>query len=159
MGPALDRLGCEGGNPHAPQGDDFEQGAGLVERRLAQAQGGVHVEMGVHEGRRHKMAGGVDLLAGGRLDGRRNLGDAAVHDGDVNPMSPGDFNGDGIVDGVDLLKWQREDGSPVGLIEWENNYGNDYTLAAVTAAVPEPSGLTLFAAGLLGMAYRRQKQA
>ncbi len=72
---------------------------------------------------------------------------------------PGDFNGDLLVNGADFLKWQREDGTSSGLLEWEANYGNDYALAAATASVPEPSSLALFAAGLLGMGYRRQKQA
>jgi hypothetical protein len=62
---------------------------------------------------------------------------------------PGDFNGDLIVDGADFLKWQREDGSPASLLEWEASYGNDYALAAASAAVPEPS--TLLLASLTGV--------
>ena len=77
----------------------------------------------------------------------------------VPELNPGDFNGDLIVDGDDFLKWQREDGTPASLLEWETSYGNDYALAAVTAAVPEPSSFALIAVGLLGMGYRRQKQA
>jgi hypothetical protein len=63
----------------------------------------------------------------------------------------GDFNGDLIVDGADFLKWQREDGSPASLLEWETNYGNDYALAAASAAVPEPS--TLLLASLAGLLF------
>ncbi|KKK68018.1 hypothetical protein LCGC14_2948280, partial [marine sediment metagenome] len=40
MGALLDRLGGEVGLEFAPQGDAFEQGAGFVEPRQAQAQGG-----------------------------------------------------------------------------------------------------------------------
>jgi hypothetical protein len=35
----------------------------------------------------------------------------------------GDFNGDGKVDGQDLLKWQRDGLSQQHLQDWENNYG------------------------------------
>jgi hypothetical protein len=77
----------------------------------------------------------------------------------VPTLDPGDFNDDGVVDGQDFLKWQRDDGSPASLLEWETNYGMVYPLAAVTAAVPEPSSLSLIALGLLGMGYRRLKQA
>ena len=61
-------------------------------------------------------------------------------------VTPGDFNGDGKVDGLDLLIWQRGD-SPLGgtadeLGEWEENFGTSSSLGA-TAGVPEPSSILL----------------
>lgn len=50
--------------------------------------------------------------------------------------TPGDFNGDGNVDGRDFLVWQRN--TSVGnLSDWQTNYGTG-SLGAITA-VPEPS--------------------
>ncbi len=56
----------------------------------------------------------------------------------------GDFNGDGRVDGLDFLKWQRDDGSASGLAAWEANYGA-VSLSATSAAVPEPSSWMMLA--------------
>ena len=70
--------------------------------------------------------------------------------------TPGDFDGDGDVDGTDFLNWQRGDspqgGTPAELIQWEANYGAP-PLAAVTAGVPEPSGILLVfsSAAVLGL--------
>ena len=59
---------------------------------------------------------------------------------------PGDFDGDGDVDGDDFLEWQRTDATAPGLTDWQNNYPT--VLAALSAqAVPEPSSILL----LLGM--------
>ena len=55
------------------------------------------------------------------------------------PGSPGDYNGDGKVDGLDFLTWQSDDASQSGLAEWEANYGN----TSSAASVPEPSAMTL----------------
>jgi hypothetical protein len=74
----------------------------------------------------------------------------------LTPVYLGDFNGDLIVNGADFLKWQRDDGSPAGLLEWETNYGNDYALAAATAAVPEPTTLALALAALCWVVGRRR---
>jgi hypothetical protein len=95
---------------------------------------------------------------GSVLEGMSGVAEGTVRVQMGSPTQPGDFNGDLIVDGADFLKWQREDGTPASLLEWETFYG-DGALSAATASVPEPSGLALFAAGLLGMGYRRQKQA
>lgn len=58
--------------------------------------------------------------------------------------SPGDFDGDGDVDGRDFLAWQRN--PAVGsLASWQTNYGSS-PLSAVSRAVPEP-GTLVFACG------------
>jgi hypothetical protein len=57
----------------------------------------------------------------------------------------GDFNGDGRVDGLDFLLWQR-DSSVGSLSDWQTNYGAGSLTAAV--AVPEPAAWLL----LLGFA-------
>jgi hypothetical protein len=62
---------------------------------------------------------------------------------------PGDFNGDGNVDGRDFLLWQRD--TNIGnLTDWQSNYGTG-GLAAI-AVVPEPGSLllTLLAAAMVG---------
>jgi hypothetical protein len=72
--------------------------------------------------------------------------------------SPGDFDGDGDVDGRDFLVWQRG-GSPSplssgDLAQWQNNYGVG-ELAAVQA-VPEPTGLMLLCVAALPLLARRK---
>ncbi|QEG34327.1 PEP-CTERM sorting domain-containing protein [Bythopirellula goksoeyrii] len=60
----------------------------------------------------------------------------------------GDFDGDGDVDGNDLLVWQRD--STVGnLAEWHSKYGSP-PLASTILAVPEPSTLLLLSLAALG---------
>ncbi len=65
----------------------------------------------------------------------------------VELLTPGDFDGDGDVDGADFLEWQRNDVTPAGLTDWQNNYGTP--LQALAVSVPEPSSvaLILLAAG------------
>lgn len=59
---------------------------------------------------------------------------------------PGDFNGDGAVDGADFLEWQRDPG--VGSLSvWQANYPAS---AAVSAAVNVPEPTTAFLA-LMGV--------
>ena len=61
---------------------------------------------------------------------------------------PGDFDGDGTVDGLDFLVWQRN--PAVGnLADWETNYGT--SLVVVAGAVPEPS--TVLLTGVLGISW------
>jgi hypothetical protein len=65
---------------------------------------------------------------------------------------PGDFDGDGDVDGRDFLAWQRNP-SVGSLSDWKNNYGSGSLTAAV--AVPEPAtGLLFVALGTLLVARR-----
>lgn len=56
---------------------------------------------------------------------------------------PGDFNGDGDVDGADFLVWQRTDRSASELALWKVNYGKTPGSFSVSVAVPEPSTLML----------------
>lgn len=66
---------------------------------------------------------------------------------------PGDFDGDGDVDGHDYLVWQRN--PAVGnLSDWETNYGMGSQLA-VANAVPEPSSLFLAVCGVTLLGRRR----
>lgn len=58
---------------------------------------------------------------------------------------PGDFDGDGDVDGADFLGWQRLD--PSQIPTWESNYG----VGALTAATAVPEPTTLVLAGLLAV--------
>lgn len=62
------------------------------------------------------------------------------------PSEPGDFDGDGDVDGRDFLIWQRGETdsplSPAELLDWQEHYGTG-TLVA-TSIVPEPGSLVLF---------------
>jgi autotransporter-associated beta strand protein len=74
--------------------------------------------------------------------------------------TPGDFDGDGDVDGRDFLVWQRN--TAVGnLADWQANYGTGALTAAVTAsstAVPEPGTICLVTfAVLLGSSIRRRQ--
>jgi hypothetical protein len=72
------------------------------------------------------------------------------------PTQPGDFNGDGIVDGSDLLAWQRGDSpSPLSntdLNAWQANYGIG---SLRTLLVPEPHQLAILTLPTVLMALRR----
>jgi hypothetical protein len=75
----------------------------------------------------------------------------------------GDFDGNGRVDGNDLLVWQRggspNPNSPGDLATWKANFAANYSTpasSAATAAVPEPTAGFLALAGLAGATYRRK---
>lgn len=74
--------------------------------------------------------------------------------------NPGDFNGDGNVDGVDFLAWQRgESPSPLSasdLADWQSNYGAGLQLAAASA-VPEPTCSILAVIVLMGGALGHRR--
>jgi hypothetical protein len=63
----------------------------------------------------------------------------------ITLVGPGDFNGDGQVNGRDFLAWQRGNSpnplSAADLADWQANYGTQ-PLGAATA-VPEPTASTL----------------
>ncbi len=65
---------------------------------------------------------------------------------------PGDFDGDGDVDGLDFLGWQVND--PSQIPTWQSNYGVG-GLSAVSA-VPEPSSLALLGMALSAAFIRRR---
>jgi hypothetical protein len=65
---------------------------------------------------------------------------------------PGDFDGNGVVDGADFLTWQRDLGDASNLGLWQANYGAGALAAAAgAAAVPEPTTLLLTIAGVIGL--------
>ena len=83
--------------------------------------------------------------------------EVVVNDFDFVPYTPGDFNWDGTVDGLDLLKWQRGESpdplSQADLLDWQNNFGTNSLATANAAVVPEPSALLIalsFAVSILG---------
>ena len=77
------------------------------------------------------------------------------------PTIPGDFNMDGRVDGFDFLLWQRgQSPNPLSgsdLTDWRNNYGTT-TLNAQAVSIPEPTILTLFGSGVVGLLSVRMKR-
>ncbi|RIK75972.1 MAG: hypothetical protein DCC67_14535 [Planctomycetota bacterium] len=70
--------------------------------------------------------------------------------------SPGDFDGDGDVDGNDFLVWQRNAGSSAELADWKANFGAG---GGAVGAVPEPGALVLVALGVVGGLSLRRRQA
>ena len=57
-------------------------------------------------------------------------------------LVPGDFDGDGDVDGNDFLIWQRNP-SIGNLSDWQANYGAGIGPLTAATAVPEPTALLL----------------
>jgi endonuclease I len=86
------------------------------------------------------------------LSGAMNLGSLALTlTGIVESATnqAGDFDGDGDVDGRDLLGWQRN--PSIGeLSDWQANYGFS-SVVAISTAVPEPNAWTLTATAFLGI--------
>ncbi|MDC0936190.1 PEP-CTERM sorting domain-containing protein [Pirellulales bacterium] len=72
--------------------------------------------------------------------------------------TPGDFNGDGSVNGFDFVQeWQRNLGDAASFADWEGNYGAvPVAAAAAVAGVPEPGSILLLAMGSLGLWVRRR---
>jgi formylglycine-generating enzyme len=75
----------------------------------------------------------------------------------------GDFNSDGIVDGSDLLQWQRGDYAAADLALWEANFGATSAAPAAAIAavqVPETLPATLVALmGLMATSLRNRQQS
>jgi len=87
----------------------------------------------------------------------------------------GDFNGDGMVDGLDLAAWQTHAGMAAGaetshgdsdsdgdvdgadFLTWQQNLGAGQA-AAAAAAVPEPAGAVLLVLGALGVVRHRRSR-
>ncbi|WP_197530397.1 GH25 family lysozyme [Bythopirellula polymerisocia] len=86
----------------------------------------------------------------------------------TSTVSPGDFDGDGDVDGNDLTEWQAAYGNTAGadadqdgdsdgqdFLTWQRNYTGSNLLTTATA-VPEPSAICLIGFALALMAgFRR----
>lgn len=72
----------------------------------------------------------------------------------VSVATPGDFDGDGDVDGRDFLAWQRgQSPTPLSagdLADWQANYGQSGPLTASSTAVPEPGAVVLMLLGAAG---------
>ena len=83
---------------------------------------------------------------------------------------PGDFNGDGNVNGDDLAVWQQHFGTPAGatpsqgdangdgavdgadFLAWQRNFSSTASpVAAATSPVPEPTTLAAAAMAALGL--------
>jgi len=87
----------------------------------------------------------------------------------VAPPLAGDFNGDGVADGADLLEWQRGNSpqpySAADLDQWHAAFGAQPAAAPSSSAAPEPASLVggLLAAALaagcrpLGRPARRRR--
>jgi hypothetical protein len=68
------------------------------------------------------------------------------------PLTPGDFDENGVVDGADFLVWQRD--TNVGsLDDWKANFGAG---GGAISAIPEPAAATLAAGMLLALAAGRR---
>ena len=78
-------------------------------------------------------------------------------------LENGDHDSNDIVDGLDLLKWQRgESAKPLSsfdLAAWELNYGETLVSPAIAAAtIPEPAtDLLALAALCLALSRRRAR--
>lgn len=69
------------------------------------------------------------------------------------PTLPGDYNQDNVVDGGDLLTWQRGGPSLLTsgqLTKWKNYYGQSGSLHEAVTAVPEPAGRLLIFSAFVG---------
>jgi T5SS/PEP-CTERM-associated repeat protein len=72
---------------------------------------------------------------------------------------PGDFDGDGDVDGLDLLAWQR-DPSIGNIADWQANYPSPLTAPLGNlASVPEPGTIVLLLSAAMACIGRKRNQA
>ncbi|MDZ4659316.1 MAG: GH25 family lysozyme [Bythopirellula sp.] len=88
----------------------------------------------------------------------------------IAPTIPGDFDGDGDVDGTDLAQWQDdydangesdadEDGDSDGrdFLIWQQNFTGPGPLTASAVAVPEPAAIALLLISLLAVSGIRRR--
>ncbi|BBO31566.1 S8 family serine peptidase [Lacipirellula parvula] len=106
-----------------------------------------HIFFDVGEGGNYK----IKVVHAGGLGDDQNYG-LSWWMGDPPDDIPGDFNGDGQVDGADLQEWKDGFGTDYDgndFLTWQRNYGTGVPATSAWAAVPEPSGLLLAATGLM----------
>ena len=114
----------------------------------------------------HFELGGLDVAGDASeliLEGLLNDGMAFTGSDAIRLVGPGDFNGDGAVDGVDFGLWQAGagdadgdgdvDGVDFGI--WQANYGT--TAEAGATAIPEPATLGFLIIGGLALLIRKHK--
>ncbi|MCG8449444.1 MAG: sulfatase-like hydrolase/transferase [Pirellulales bacterium] len=84
-----------------------------------------------------------------------------VVDGTLRVVQTADLDGDGDVDGVDFLHWQRglspNPFSAADLVLWQSQYGSVGSLVANTISVPEPNPLWLVLVCSFEIACRSRK--
>jgi hypothetical protein len=84
----------------------------------------------------------------------------------LNSMSlPGDYNGDGVVDGTDYITWRKTpnaySGDPAGFTAWRSNFGKTSGGSGSSTAtpVPEPAAVVLSALAAIGLTGMRRVPA
>jgi hypothetical protein len=94
-----------------------------------------------------------DYLKGALLVGKGGRASSFDYTVSLVPEPSADFDNNGIVDGLDFLKWQRGDSpdplSAADLALWETQYGSTSFISAVSQ-VPEPTTLVLAMLGVAG---------
>ena len=102
----------------------------------------------------------LETTSSGVLYGSGGLSAGGSAEFRLTPLPEGDFDHNGVVDGVDYLKWQRgESPDPLSqsdLADWDANYGTVAPLAAASTAVPEPATCVVLLCGMMAMLFRRE---
>jgi arabinogalactan endo-1,4-beta-galactosidase len=115
---------------------------------------------------------GLNVWQNGRyglFDQAGNLLDAAsVFEQFIDPILPGDYNGDGIVDAADFTVWrdrlgtsftlpnENPDAATRGVVDqedydyWKSSFGGNSGAESIAAAVPEPTSIVL---GMIAVAF------
>ncbi|MEM9657895.1 MAG: PEP-CTERM sorting domain-containing protein, partial [Planctomycetota bacterium] len=102
------------------------------------------------------VAGEQDLTLEFYLDGESQFRNGIVSYVSLRAL-PGDFDGNGTVDGADFVLWQR-DASVGELADWEANFGTSAAAASV-ASVPEPAAMGLILLALAPLYSTRRRRS